>query len=92
MGTTEQFVERLHDAAAMPMVEGEENLTVLLQIYHPLLVEAATLIEKISTEGVPGVMNEVDRAFYTLVVAERNHAWREVEILREALRGLEALR
>jgi hypothetical protein len=46
------------------------------------LVEAEEEIERLRHEGTPGVMHEVDRAFYDLTVAQRDQAWAEVQRLR----------
>jgi hypothetical protein len=37
--------------------------------------------ERLKKEGVPGVMHEVDRAFYDLTVGQRNTAWLRIEHL-----------
>lgn len=62
------------------------------KIAAQLLTWYADEVEKLKREGVPGVIHEVDRAFYDLAVKERNLAEtkverleREAEILERAL-------
>lgn len=45
-------------------------------------------IERLKVEGFPGVMHEVDRAFYDLTVAERNKAWGELSDAQREIRRL----
>ena len=56
------------------------------------LVEAKAEIERLKQEGSPGVLHEVDQAFYDLTVRERDHERQrvdrlaaEIEALRKAL-------
>lgn len=39
--------------------------------------------------GVPGVVNEIDKAFYDITVQQRNAAWREIERLEKRLAQIE---
>jgi hypothetical protein len=56
------------------------------------LADAEAEIERLKIEGVPGVMHEIDKAFYDLTVTERDyerterdHERRKVDALRAQL-------
>lgn len=51
--------------------------------------EAEAEIARLRTEGTPGVMHAVDRAFYDLTVMQRDAAWREIEQLRALMRDVD---
>lgn len=47
-------------------------------------------LDRVKREGTPGVLHEVDKAFYDLTVKERDAAWRELDQLRARLARTEA--
>lgn len=63
-------------------IEGRRALVTIQQLAGTIndLTERVRCLE---TEGTPGVMHAVDKAFYDLTVTQRDAVWREVESLRE---------
>lgn len=49
--------------------------------YEKRLAKLEAENERLKKEGVPGVMHEIDRAFYNLTVQQRNSAWLRIEHL-----------
>ena len=72
--TLEQFNAR--HLAALPEDSWER---VRIEWLERQLAERDAEITRLRAEGVPGVMHEVDRAFYDLVIAERNYHRAQVE-------------
>lgn len=50
----------------------------------------AAELARVKTEGTPGVMHEVDRSFYNLVIQERDYARLQVENRNQQLGELRA--
>jgi hypothetical protein len=78
--TPEQFNAR--HLAALPEASWERERIEWLE---RLLAERDAEITRLRAEGVPGVMHEVDRAFYDLVIAERNYHRIQVEAREETI-------
>jgi hypothetical protein len=71
--TLEQFNAR--HLAALPQDSWERERIEWLERQ---LAERDAEIARLRSEGVPGVMHEVDKSFYDLAIAERNFARTQV--------------
>lgn len=48
-------------------------------------------VDRLETQGTPGVMHEVDKAFYNLTVQQRNAAWVRGENTEAALKNAQRM-
>jgi hypothetical protein len=67
----------------------EENKTrqspEIVRHYADALIAAQqTEIDRLEREGTPGVMHEIDKAFYDLTVKQRDQAWERESVLKAA--------
>jgi hypothetical protein len=81
--TLEQFNAR--HLAALPEDSWERER---IEYLERLLAGRDAEITRLRAEGVPGVMHEIDRAFYDLVTAERNYHRVQAESRDETIRQL----